>query len=565
MPVLVSAKNTIYSIDIDVYLNEDGSANITEVWDVDGEDGTEWYKVINNLGNMDISDFRVSMDGTALLYKRWNVDEGLFDKRGYYGINHISNGVELCFGKYDYDRHRFTLSYKLSNFIINTEDSQLIYYNFIDKLSNVDFRNFSVTISSYYEFSNTLDVWGYGYKGYAYVRNGKIYMSNEEDSKMDKKYVVLLTKFPLRTFNTSNSVKGYTNFEKVYKMAKKDSFSYSINFFKIIEFFQITLFIFLCLSLEFFPQIFIVILEALFRTISAGINFRKYGYINNKKIHYKDILMYRDIPCNGNICYAQVLLKLNDCSCYKKGNLIGAIILSWARSNKIVFKNEESGIFNRNTSVIDLTLNPSFDNIYEEQLFKMLYEASRDGYLKTREFEKWCRKNYEIILDLIEEFEIVMLNNLKADFKVYHRINDECKQSEVMNDVLYNDSVKLLGLKKYLKNFSNMHEKEAMDVKLWDEYLIFACLFGMTKKVSKQLNYLYHEVIQQMGNSEFNYDTIRYIDRISTRSVRISNLYKNISYSNSRNITGGYSSGGGGFSSGGGGGGSFGGGGGGSR
>ena len=140
MPLSVSAKNVIHSIDIDVYLNEDGSANITEIWDVDGSDGTEWYKVINNLGNMELSDFTVLMDGNELRYKEWKVSESLKEKKGYYGINYTSSGLELCFGKYDYNRHTFTLNYRLSNFILTTDDSQVIYYNFIDKLSNVDFK-----------------------------------------------------------------------------------------------------------------------------------------------------------------------------------------------------------------------------------------------------------------------------------------------------------------------------------------------------------------------------------------------------------------------------------------
>ena len=133
MPISVSASNKIYSIDIDVNINEDGSANITEVWDVDGSDGTEWYKVIKNLGNMDLFNFRVSMDGNMLTYKDWNVNESLYEKKGYYGINRISDGLELCFGKYDYDRHKFVLNYKLTNFVFNTDDSQIIYFNFIDR------------------------------------------------------------------------------------------------------------------------------------------------------------------------------------------------------------------------------------------------------------------------------------------------------------------------------------------------------------------------------------------------------------------------------------------------
>ena len=118
MPLSVSASNKIHSIDMDIYLNKDGIANITEIWDVDGDDGTEWYKVMNNLGKSKLSNFTVSMDGMDLQYKHWDVNETLYQKRGYYGINYSLDGMELCFGKYDYDRHRFTLSYTFIDLII---------------------------------------------------------------------------------------------------------------------------------------------------------------------------------------------------------------------------------------------------------------------------------------------------------------------------------------------------------------------------------------------------------------------------------------------------------------
>lgn len=48
---------------------------------------------------------------------------------------------------------------------------QVLYLRLINDL---DFpRNFNITISGPEYFQDTLDVWGYGYKGYAYVDNGK--------------------------------------------------------------------------------------------------------------------------------------------------------------------------------------------------------------------------------------------------------------------------------------------------------------------------------------------------------------------------------------------------------
>jgi hypothetical protein len=86
-----------------------------------------------------------------------------------------------------------------------------------------------------------------------------------------------------------------------------------------------------------------------------------YGYKNNKTIDKKNVPMFREIPCNKNIYYANALIKLNNFD-YKETNIFGAIILKWLRNNKISFINKEVGIFNKETTVIDLTKNPVFDN-----------------------------------------------------------------------------------------------------------------------------------------------------------------------------------------------------------
>ena len=147
---------------------------------------------------------------------------------------------------------------------------------------------------------------------------------------------------------------------------------------------------------------------------------------------------------------------------------------------------------------------------------------------------------------------------LKEKGMIYTRTSKvECKYKNVMNDQIYEDSVKLYGLKKYLEEFSNMNTKEVMEVMLWDEYLMFAYLFGIADKVAKQLKDMYPEVVMEMQRQNFDYDTLIFVNNISTRSVSAA--------SSARQAAQSYSSGGGGFSSGGGGGGSFGGGGGGSR
>lgn len=538
-PIWVYADH-IYNIDMDIYLEEDGTANITEVWDVQADSGSEWYKQLYNLGTEELSNFRVSMDGHDLQYKSWNVDESLSAKSGYYGINYVSEGLELCFGKGDMNRHKFTLNYTLSNFITNTSDSQVLYQTLFP---NVTLDNFTVTVSSFYEFPDTLDVWGYGYQGLAYVEDGKIKMTNDGYT-IRNDYVVLLAKFPIATFKTDNYNGDFGSFDDVLNKANEGTFEYDYGtkqsaWQRILNILSGLIHMIIPLGIIGF---------AASAAMKSG-----YGYKDNKTIDKKNVPMFRDIPCNKDIYYANTLIFLNNFD-YKETNIFGAIILKWLRQGKIAFKNETTGIFNKETSMIDLTLNPTFDLPIEQELFDIMYKASEDGYLESRELEKWAKKHYEKFLGIFNRIKDQKLNELKANNHIYHRVNkEECKKKNVMDDMIYKDSQELYGLKKFLKEFSDMQNKEAIEVKLWDEYLMFAYLFGMADKVAKQFKNLYPEIVREMEANNLDYGTFVYINNISTRSVHAASAARQAAES--------YSSGGGGFSSGGGGGGSFGGGG----
>ena len=557
VPFTVRADH-IYSIDMDIDIDKFGNANVTEVWDVKADSGSEWYKTMYDLDGSEISNYVVFMDENQMQFdSSWNVEGTISEKKGYYGINNTIDGMELCFGKGDMNRHKFIVKYTLSNYIFNTDDSQVLYWTLIP---NITLDHFTVDVTSYYTFPDTLDVWGYGYKGYAYVKDGKISMS--EESSLNNQDVVLLAKFPLNTFDTVFRINRYNDFDDVYNDADKDSFEYDYSDYSddygLGTFITWIFFIFSVL----FPWVCFLIVT--FVSMKRKIENNGYGYVNNKKIDKKNVPMFRDIPCDKNIFYANVLIKLNNFG-YNKFNILGAIILKWVKEGKIKFNNLDGGIFERDTSVIDLTLNPKFDNYVESQLFGMMYKASNDGKLEAKEFEKWVKNNYDGFLELFSYIEEEMINFLKVKFHIYHRITKkECNYKNVMSDRLYSDSIELYGLKKYLEEFSRMDTKEVMEVKFWDEYLMFAYLFGIADKVSKQLKDMYPEVLQY---SNFDYDMIEFVDSVSNKIVRyagsfdakISEDFRESARSAARTYSFG-GSGGGGFSRGGGGGGSRGGG-----
>ncbi|MEI3400913.1 MAG: hypothetical protein V8R51_00450 [Clostridia bacterium] len=84
-----------------------------------------------------------------------------------------------------------------------------------------------------------------------------------------------------------------------------------------------------------------------------------------------------------------------------KTDILGAIILKWIKDGIIRIEEKKTGvIFKKENTVIVLTETKSemFSEPREKELFNMLYEASKDGYLESKEFEKWCQDSYSEIL-----------------------------------------------------------------------------------------------------------------------------------------------------------------------
>ena len=560
VPLIVKADD-IYNIDMHVNIDQYGTASIEETWDVKADNGSEWYKYYANMENIELSNYEVYMDGTLMNFNsNWNIHESLSKKSGSYGINYKSDGFELCFGKSDFNRHKFTLKYKLSNMIFNVDDAQTLYFTFLPRIT-VD--NYNIIIDSYYEFPDTLDVWGYGAKGYAYVENGKIIMSNE--GKVYSNYVTLLVKFPQNTFEIINSYDRYKTFDDVFTKAEENTYNYDYkndsNTYRNTE--DIVMgFVGLIIIIIAFTLIIIVIKKVIkhFKRKSD------YGYKDNKKINKKNTPMFREIPCNKDIFYANALIKLNDPDHYKDSSLFGAILLKWLMENKIKLVSDKSDKLKKKTTKIDLTngfVPNENTNSYEMILFTFLYEVSEKGILELKDLKEMGYSKLIKFSSILEKFTNTEISKLKKEHHIYNNnyLNKKLKYKYIMDDKLYEESKELYGLKLFLEKFSKINDKEAIEVKLWEEYLMFAYLFGIADKVMKQFEKLYPDVIEniQKRNIALDVATISFINNISISSVSAATSAKSSGSSSGGGSS--YSSGGGGFSSGGGGGGSFGGGG----
>lgn len=543
LPSIILA-NEINNIDMDIYVDNNGTAHVTEKWTVKAKNNTEFYKQYKNLNESSITNYKVNMNGKNFELVDWNINASFEEKAYKYGYNYIYDGVELCFGISNYGNNNYTLSYDITNFIYNTSDNyQLAYWNLIQPSSDM-IDNVNIKIHSDFKYSDTLDVWGYGkYGAPCYVYDGVIEMTSE-GAIGSNEYMTILVKFPANSFNTTATM--INDFNYYLDMANEGATPYKHkNNNRILSAIAEALPIVLGIGL---PLIVIILRSMLHKK-------KKYGYKNNKTIDKANTPLFREIPCNKDMYYANCLVSLNDklYKEYQETNIFGAIILKWVKENKVTFKVDPKGIFNKDSGTMDLTLNPTFDDPLEKELFDIMYSASKDGILEPKELENWCDNHYTKFFDLFKRINKREIEKLKANNHIYIRTNsNECKYKNVMDDTIYEDSIQLYGLKKYFDEFTKIDTKEVIEVHLWDEYLMFAYIFGIANRVAKQLKDLYPEVLND-PNVNFDYSTLMYIDHISYNSVHAASVAMSRAES--------YSSGGGGFSSGGGGGGSFGGGG----
>lgn len=545
--------NSIEKISMDIYIDKDGDASVTEVWNCQASSGTEVYHPYYNLGKSKITNLTVSDSGVDYqTLSSWSTSGSLQSKAQKCGINKVSNGVELCWGISNYGSHTYTVKYTITNFIADLNDSQMIYWTLIP----YDFSNYIsdvyIKIHADEAFPDTTPVWGYGnYGGTAYVYDGYIEMQPQNGLGTDE-YMTVLVQFPKGTFNANNSLNH--DFDYYYEMAEDGAEHYENNdsnlFVTIIEvIFQIAMVLFV-------PTIILIVI------VTSGQGNGRSSVLHkpsNTKFSKKDIEYFRDIPCNNDI-FRAFYVGYNYNILKRDSYLLGAIILKWIKDSVVKVEHKESSkVFKKDD--ISIIFNTSslqnFESKKEKEIFDILYSASKDGVLENNEFKDWCELHYKTVFNWFDDILDEQRDKLVNENLIIHEektiLKFFVKHKYSSTPELRQEALNLAGLKKYLKEYTLIKNREPIEVNLFENYLIFAQLMGIADKVAKDFKNLYPDIIEQ---SDFDsYNNIAFVNTWASNGMTY--------VLSAKSKAEGYSSGGGGFSSGGGGGGSFGGGGGG--
>lgn len=542
--------NEINDISIKVRLCHNGSAVIHEVWDVEAAQGTEIYLVRSNLGDIEIPRFTVIENGKEFeLEEEWNPNRTLEEKEGRCGILHKTNGVELCWGCAPYGHHCFHAIYLMTNAVKTMDDYDMLHLQLIsDALSSAPQH---VKVSFFPPDGGKLDTlntrfWGFGFEGTTGFADDSTVVFESTGPLKANHSVIALMRFEKGLFESASVREG--SFQDVLDKALEGA-SFADDEEKDDPWYVIFSFFFTC------GLLYLIIVKPIKSILKDPYAKKKVTRKEKRKVlgcSPSKVMWWRDLPYDGDLpatAYTMVRLgEIDDCS-----NLASALILRMIYDGQLLVGKNSKG--KTEISFANDVEPDSLGNMKGE-LFRMLKSASgEDKVLQDREFSHWAIGGEDRIVKWLKFCKEVGINSLQK--RKYLR-------KEKFTEAGHMKARETLGFKKFLDDFTLVRDKSSIEVHLWQEYLVYAALYGMTEKVAKELKDIDETMAKEVMKTDF--DTFTDLTRISnslSAAISIARPYVPTSHyssgggssysGSSRSGYGGHSSSGGGhgYSSGG--------------
>ena len=484
IPFNNSFADTFYKNTINVRINKDGSADIESIMDFEPSKGTEYFVPINNLGKSEIVNFKVSeiKNGKEVPYESlesWNTKKTREEKAKKSGVVKTDKGYELCFGFGEYQRKTFVLRYRVTNFIKLLKDSDMIYWQFVNKGLSAAPGEVKLTITKGEgSFDNTNSkIWAFGNKGTIEFSDGKI-VFNSLTGLTSSNYVTVLVQLNKGDITSGETIdKDFSYYKdlafKGSDYTKKADKKSSNKIFYVAGGIIVA----------------IVVLAKIFGKKKSN------GY---QKGDFKGEY-YRDIPEKEWWKLSDIL---EDIGFDGQESIIRAYFLKWIQEKILIPVTEEKGlIFKKDT--LALKIKSGFNNDFEEKVERKLFAmfagaAGADGILQENEFSGYLedtdnQEEFESIEEDLEE-----LSNEYASKNDLFEKSSKGKYSHTYSEKGKEFTAKLVKNYNYLKDFSLLSEREISEIKVWKNLLIYATLYDVADEVEKQLKKLSPEFLRNI-------------------------------------------------------------------
>lgn len=593
------------SLDFDARLNEDGSMDVVETWDINVSETNTLYKTFNkdsskysSLTNFSVKEITGGMNKN---FARSNTWEYHLPKDYYFGGTNNEGKYEISWGVSinSSSRKQYKISYTVNDAVHKYADCAELYWQFVGSDFEVSADSITGTITLPTNVASKEDIRVWGHTKYL---NGEINVTKLDtveftvNNYQSGNYVEARLAMPTYLFGEAQIKSNTNKLDSI--IAEETKWANEANArrdrrnknFKLL------------------------ILATILVNTSIGIMFSKKIKKNKQFLEKNPNILpeqqleyYRELPdkeetpleavfilktgykqsCLPNVFSATILnfalkgyirieqegktikILLNK---IKTDELTGdekkvlEILRAASNNNELTMAELEKYIKNYPSKLMNL--NSTFEKVSKTQ-------ASEKGKFDTNRFNKqivYAEKNVGYIFILIiiiiasiltigyayknvqgmlitctiislAFFIVVTIINLILNIKITTSFNGFTQKG-------INEQEQWKAFKKYMEDFSYLNEKEVPELVLWEKYLVYATAFGIAGKVLKQLKVKYPEL-----NNQDTISNMVLFNAMYNANGLNANFINSISTSTSRMYSSTYSSGtggGGGFSGGGG-------------
>lgn len=604
----VDATLKLNNLDFDVYLNDDGSMDVTETWDIYISETNTLYKTIDidkskydSITNFSVKEITSGRNNYFSESRTWKYH---LPKDYYFGGINNDGKYEISWGV-NLDNSSATRKYEIKYTVLGAVhkygDCAELYWQFLGDKFEIPAEKITGTIRlpGYIGNKEEIKVWGHSED-----LNGEIFVTDDNTIKFDmrkyksKHFVEVRIAMPTYIFGNVD----YTNYKDKLDDIIKEEATWTeeanarrerkVNTAKII----------IAVEIGILFTIFTVMILKVPKYMQKLKEVKKLKPVG--KLEY-----YRDLPDEtATPTEAMFLLtKYVDTS-----KALSSTLLNLALKKQIEFTQKEKTI---NVTI----LNENIEQLEkdEQQVMKLLFKVKEDAkadVFTMKQLEKYVQKHPTSITTIEKTFTksakenaeekkkfnkeietkgisyqvktflyiffmsmliftaivpVIIISEFyvisKVTFAILVTLYVTCAITMIIDAILtsklasrhsgytqegLNEKEEWKAFKKYMLDFSLLNEKEVPHLVLWERFLVFATAFGIAEKVIKQLKVKYPELNNPDTTSNMIILSTLYsggnfnTNFISSINSSTASMYS--SYSSATGGGGGFSGGGGG-------------------
>lgn len=551
--VSYAGEQSLNSLYYDVQLNEDGSMEVVETWDIEVSETNTLFKDFYldesqyaEITNVKVKDLDTQQDFTQIDEEMYHVTKGC-----YYGLPISGGKFEIAWGvglENDSDKRRYEISYTVEDVVTVYEDCSELYWMFVgdDNVVPAEKVTGKITLPSAVQNMEQLRVWAHG------PLNGQIDRISEDTVTFEVKGLNPNTMLEVRLaveepiFYASTKIMPTEKLESI--LEEETNWANEAN-----------------LQREELKQkrkiIYVVAGVLFFVFVIKIVGYAKQLKKVRKEKYQVDIGKYfREIPREKEATPAEAAFLY-----YARKNHFGnhdshvsaifsATLLQLCLKGYMSFEKEGK----KDVRITQLKKLSEASQLKESEkiVLEIIEKVSQGASVTIKEIEKYAKKNYDEFGTLMDELRnccktahlklgnydsnmdkvaakynikfllfivimialpIIMVGTLAELLSVIEImvlagvLMGECLVNSMLLGKIANaipvlteqgevERQEWQGLGQYMEDFSLLKEREIPDLILWEKYLVYATAFGISDKVVDQLKVVYPEMEQINGD-----------------------------------------------------------------